>query len=84
MALNPPIEALPTQESDRDGHLQRYLSGLPDFGSWQDQEGQSWSYLTRPELTNVGPAQQVERNGLDVVQDREIEAAERKLEPILS
>lgn len=40
MALNPPIEALPTQESDRDGNLQRYLSGLPDFASWQDQEGQ--------------------------------------------
>jgi len=37
MALNPPIEALPIQETDRDGHLQRYLSGLPDFGSWQDQ-----------------------------------------------
>ena len=37
MALNPPIEALPIQETDRDGHLQRYLSGLPDFASWQDQ-----------------------------------------------
>jgi hypothetical protein len=38
MALNPPIESLPIQETDRDGHLQRYLSGLPDFGSWQDQD----------------------------------------------
>lgn len=41
MALNPPIQALPHLETDRDGHLQRFLTSLPTFGSdsWPGQEG---------------------------------------------
>jgi hypothetical protein len=84
MALNPPIESLPLQETDRDGHLQRYLSGLPDFGSWQDQgEGKS-SYSRRVGTDDAVPAQEKESTGMDAIQDREVEAAERAPEPIIS
>jgi hypothetical protein len=51
MALNPPIESLPIQETDRDGHLQRYLSGLPDFGPWQDQGEGKLEGLVRTEMS---------------------------------
>lgn len=41
MALNPPIQALPNLETDRDGHLQRFLTSLPTFesDSWANQKG---------------------------------------------
>lgn len=78
MALNPPIESLPIQETDRDGHLQRYLSGLPDFGSWQDQGEGKFSGSRRVETDGEGPAQEKESPRMDAIQDREVEAAERK------
>jgi hypothetical protein len=31
MALNPPIQAIPVQETDRNEHLQRFLTSLPNF-----------------------------------------------------
>jgi hypothetical protein len=84
MALNPPIESLPIQETDRDGHLQRYLSGLPDFGSWQDQgEGKS-SHSRRVGTDDSVPAQGKESPRMDAIEDREVEAAERAPEPKIS
>jgi hypothetical protein len=85
MALNPPIESLPIQETDRDGHLQRYLSGLPDFGSWQDQgEGKLGGLVQTRWADGIGPPTEFEKTGMDVIQDREVEAAERAPEPIIS
>jgi hypothetical protein len=91
MALNPPIQALPTQQADRDGHLQRFLTSLPDFGSssWAAGQGEGSGqrellYIHSYRVADKLAEDQASPEGSTQMHDREAEAAERKLTPILA
>ena len=92
MALNPPIQALPNLETDRDGHLQRFLTSLPTFGSdsWPGQEGAGEGSVQRKLFRIKSIADKIahdtrgdmEAGHSERIHDRETEAAERKLFPL--